>query len=130
MIECPQCGSKHVQSKGYRKKGVHRYLCMNCNRNYTVNTNKKEQELEKENKTIGEMQEELDRTGKIGEPVQIVQTEDSKEVIKMTDKKNGKKTVNVAMDREIYEWLTNLKIVPQEPYTDVLKRIKEHKVDW
>lgn len=33
--ECPDCHSKNVESKGYR--GVnHRYICGNCQRNFTV----------------------------------------------------------------------------------------------
>lgn len=51
---CPDCRSNSVQSKGYRTAGVHRYLCKNCGRNFTVDTREKQEDISEEISNMNE----------------------------------------------------------------------------
>lgn len=109
MVECPDCKSHSVESKGYKTvKGghAHRYLCNDCGRNFTVNPYKVEKEKLPE---------------KIQEEVNSVEGE-----IKMTQEEKMK---TISVSEEVHQWLTSLKVIPQEPYNSVLKRLMEAEHD-
>jgi len=102
-MQCPECKTSSVQSKGYRTKGVHRYLCNLCGRNFTVDNRPKE------DKTVTELPEKIQEEVKT---VEANEKADSKDVMK-----------SIAVSLEIHQWLTSLKLVKQESYDSVLKRM-------
>ncbi len=102
MIECPDCHSTSVQSKGYRIPLVHRYICNKCGRNFQIDNRPKEELPEKIKEEVNSM---------------IVESNE------ITEKAN--QTLNVY--RMTKERVIGLKLHPRESIDEVINRlIDEH----
>lgn len=113
MTQCPDCKSTSVQSKGYRTKGIKRYLCNNCGRNFTVDQRPKTELSELPQK----IQEEVMKIEIEGKAATIEQTERLQEV-----EKAEMTTISIRKDVKVF--LDSIKLIPQEPYGSVLNRLK------
>ncbi len=99
MVECPDCHSTSVQSKGYRIALVHRYICNICGRNFQIDNRPKE-ELPK----------------KIQEEVENIMSEVEKKI-----SKRANMTLNVTYRTK--ERVENLKIHERETVDEVINRL-------
>lgn len=114
MIDCPDCHSSSVQSKGnkHTKHGVtHRYVCNDCGRNFTVNPNANKVKLDNtENQT----------DIKLG-----VNTFDRE----VWQKQYHAENTTITISKDTKQWLETLKNYKKEPINSVLIRIKNKQVE-
>ena len=112
MVQCPDCKSTSVQSKGYRGEAK-RYLCNSCGRNFTVKSDD-----ESNKKIVQQTQVAVAQKGK-------KEVEMADEIISGVTSKDQKANQTLNVRKSTKDRLMSMKIYERETVDDIISRLIE-----